>query len=324
MPKHHITREERVKIEAWKDAGETNGDIAKYLGRHRSNIGRELKRNIPSGKQKYKGITADHERLERRTKTNQQLRKLIPESMLAKTIEAGIRKYWSPEQIVGRMKLEHPKEPSVCHETVYQYIYAQKPELKKFLRCRKGKYRRRYGTRIREKRRGEAKKKRIDTRPAIIEKRSRIGDWEGDTIVGAEKTKHILTHVERKSGLLAADKVDRVTAEHVRKITTKRFKKIPKRKRHTITYDNGVTFEEHETLERDLDVDVYFAYPYHSWERGTNENANGLLRQFIPKGSTFQNITQQKIDRYVKLINTRPRKRHGYRTPQEIYTGVAI
>lgn len=324
MPKYHITREERVKIEAWKDAGETNGDIAKFLGRDRSNIGRELKRNIPSGKKKYKGVTADNERLKRRKEVNQIHRKLVSGSSLANVVEAGIQKYWSPEQIMGRMRLDHTEEDSVCHETIYRYIREEKPTLKKFLRCRKGKYRRKYGTRIREKRREDAKKKRIDTRPDIIEKRSRIGDWEGDTIVGAEKTKHILTHVERKSGVLAADKVDHATAEHVRKITTKRFKKIPKKKRHSITYDNGVTFEEHEKLEHDLSIDVYFAYPYHSWERGTNENANGLLRQFIPKGSPFQNITQQKIDRYVKLINTRPRKRHGYHTPQEIYSGVAI
>jgi IS30 family transposase len=324
MPKHHITREERVKIEAWNDVGETHGEMAKLLGRHRSSIGRELKRNIPSEKKKYKGVTADHERLHRRKVANQSHRKLVSGSAMAKTVETGIKQYWSPEQIMGRMRWEHPEEDTVCHETIYRYLYEEKPELKKYLRCRKGKYRRKHGTKQREKRREDAKKKRIDTRPALIETRSRIGDWEGDTIVGAEKTKHILTHVDRKSGLLLADKVDHATAEHVRTITTKRFNKIPKKKRYSVTYDNGVTFEEHEKLEQDLSIDVYFAYPYHSWERGTNENTNGLLRQFIPKGSPFQCITQRKIDQYVKLINNRPRKRHGYHTPQEIYSGVAI
>lgn len=319
MPTHHITREERVQIEGWRASGETNGDIARLLGRHRSTIGRELKRNTAPLKKRYIGITADHERLKRRAMANASLKKIIPGSTLAERINEGIRKYWSPEQVVGRMKKEHPHDDSVCHETVYTYIYEERPELKRYLRCRKGKYRRRYGTKRRETRREEAKKKRIDTRPKIIERRSRVGDYEGDTIVGAEKTEHILTHVDRKSRRLFADKVSKATAENVRKITVKRFKKIPKKKRHSVTYDNGVQFEEHERLERDLNLDVYFAYPYHSWERGTNENTNGLLRQFFPKGSSFKDVTQRKIDRVVKLINTRPRKSLGYRTPLEVF-----
>ena len=320
MPYQHITREERVKIEAWKQAGESNGDIARFLGRSRSTIGRELKRNGNL----YKALPAERRRIEVRRASNATRRKILAGSALAKYIEEGIKKYWSPEQVSGRMKRDHPNKPSVCHETIYKYIYKEQPELKKYLRCRKGKYRRRYGTKIREKRREEAKKKRIDVRPAIVEYRSRIGDWEGDTIVGKEKIKHILTHVDRKSGLLLADKVERATAEQVRKITTRRFKKIAKKKCHTITYDNGVQFAEHETLERDLQIAVYFAHQYRSWERGTNENANGLLRQFIPKGSPFQNITKQKLDRYVKLINTRPRKRHNYLTPLEVFKGIAV
>lgn len=324
MPKYHITREERVKIEAWKVSGETNGAIAKYLGRHRSTIGRELGRNKALGKTRYKGITADHIRLERRSGANQGLRKLVPESGLTKKIEEGIKKYWSPEQVVGRMRREHPRGSSVCHETVYRYIRRAKPELKQYLRCRKGNYRRRYGTGIREKRREEAKKKRIDTRPKIIEKRSRLGDLEGDTIVGSEKTEHIQTLVDRKSGKLYADKLETATAEKTRKATTVRFKKLPKKKCLTITYDNGSLFAEHEALERDLQISVYFAYPYHSWERGTNENTNGLLRQFVPKGSPFKDVTQTKLNHFVKLINTRPRKRHGYLTPLEVERGVAI
>lgn len=320
MQYQHITRDERVKIEAWKQAGESNKEIARLLGRSCSTIGRELKRN---GKI-YNAKKAERRRMEVRKVANEERRKIVVGSELAKKIEEGLKKYWSPEQVSGRMRKENPNGISVCHETIYKYILAKKPELKKFLRCRKGKYRRRYGTGTREKRREEAKKKRIDTRPQIVETRSRIGDWEGDTIVGKEKTKHILTHVDRKSGLLLADKIERATAEQVRKITTRRFKKIAKKKRYTITYDNGIQFSEHEALERDLEIFVCFAFPYHSWERGTNENTNGLLRQFVPKGSPFQNVTQQKLDRYVKLINTRPRKRHGYLTPLEVFMGVAV
>jgi len=320
MPYQHITREERVKIEAWKRSGESNGNIAKFLGRHCSTIGRELNRN----KQKYRAVPAEHRRIEVRKTANASRKKIIAGSDLAKYIEERLRKYWSPEQIVGRMKRECPDEPGICHETIYKYIRKEKPELEKYLRCRKGRYRRRYGTKIREKRREEAKKKRIDMRPDIAKERLRIGDWEGDTIVGKEKTKHILTHVDRKSGLLLADKVEQATAEQVRKITTRRFKRIAKKNYHTITYDNGIQFNEHQALERDLNIDIYFAHPYHSWERGTNENTNGLLRQFIPKGSYFERISKRKLDRYVKLINTRPRKRHDYLTPQEIFDGVAV
>lgn len=324
MPKYHITREERIQIEAWKVAGETNGAIAKYLGRHRSTIGNELKRNMAPGKKKYKGVTADHLRLERRNEANQTHRKIIPGSSLAETVEEGIKKYWSPEQVAGRMRRKNSKGSFVCHETVYRYIYDEKPDLKKYLRCRKGKYRRRYGTKQREIRREDAKKKRIDTRPIIIEKRKRLGDLEGDTIVGAEKTEHIQTLVDRKSGKLYADKLGHATAEVTRKATTSRFKRLSKKKCLTITYDNGSLFSEHEALERDLNINVYFAYPYHSWERGTNENTNGLLRQFLPKGSPFKDVTQTKLNHFVRLINTRPRKRHNYLTPLEVDAGVAI
>lgn len=317
MSYQHITYQERVKIEAWKEAGNTNGDMAKFLGRSRSTIGRELSRN----KNRYRADRAEKQRKTIRQEANQRLRKIIPGSAMEKWIGEGINKYWSPEQTIGRKRRENPEAASVCHETIYRYIYKFKPEWKEFLRCRKGRYRRRYGTKKMDKRREEAKKKRIDMRPAIVETRSRIGDWEGDTIVGAKMSEHILTHVDRKSGFMLADKVEHATAENVRKITTRRFKKIPKKKRHTVTYDNGSTFEEHAALERDLGIDVYFAYPYHSWERGTNENANGLLRQFVPKGSSFHDISQRKLNGHLRIINTRPRKRHDYLTPQEIYSG---
>lgn len=319
MPYNHITHEERVKIEAWKEAEETNGDIARLLGRSSSTIGGELKRTVGT----YNARQAQRRCIETRKTANAEPRKIIADSPLAKYIERRIRKYWSPEQIVGRRDKEKPQEVQVFHETIYTYIYKVKPELKRFLRCRKGKYLRRYGTKIREKRREEAKKKRIDMRPEIVEQRNRIGDWEGDTVVGQEKVQHILTHVDRKSGLLLADKVEKAAAENIRKITVRRFQKIAKEKYLTIIYDNGVQFAEHKALEQDLDIDVYFAYPYHSWERGTNENTNGLLRQFVPKGSCFQGVTQQQLDRYIKLINSRPRKRLGYRTPLEVFDGVA-
>ena len=246
---------------------------------------------------------------------------MVPGSPVATAVIKGIKRYWSPEQVAGRLKRRYRGKTVVCHETIYRYLYADARELLPYLRCQKGKYRRRRGTRTRAKQREEAKKKRIDRRPKIVEKRQRLGDWEGDTIVGKEKTQHILTHVDRKSGLLLADKVAVATSEQVRNIVVQRFARVPKKKQHTITYDNGVQFADHETIEREAQLDVYFAYPYHSWERGTNENTNGLLRQFFPKGSAFATVTQTQISRAVSLINHRPRKRHHYLTPAEVFAG---
>jgi len=320
----HFNREERIRLSALKQAGLSNIGIARELRRDVATIGRELNRNRSPEKSRYLPGRAQELYNERRTNANQQFHKIIPGSKLEEYIIKKLKKYWSPEQIAGRIKREKLFKVNIVHETIYQYIYYDKPELKKYLRCTKGKYRRRYGTKIREKQREEAKKKRIDERPVIIENRERIGDWEGDTIVGGEKTTHVLTHVDRKSGKLMADKASNISAEAIRKITVKRFNTLPKKKRKSITYDNGVQFNEHETTERDLKIPIYFAYPYHSWERGTNENTNGLLRQFLPKKSAFKNITQQKLDRFVKLINTRPRKRHNYATPDEVFEGVAL
>ena len=157
-------------------------------------------------------------------------------------------------------------------------------------------------------------------RPDIINERERIGDWEGDTIIGKERTKRILTHVERKTGYLIADFLPTVSAEIVAEKIAQRFKKLPRQKRHSITYDNGTEFSSHEIIERKTNATVYFANPYHSWERGTNENTNGLLRQFFPKGSSFATITEEDVERAVKLLNRRPRKRLEFSTPYEIFS----
>ncbi len=189
----------------------------------------------------------------------------------------------------------------------------------KYLRCQKGKYRRRYGTRIREKQREALKKRRINRRPEIINERARIGDWEGDTIIGRDRKPAILTHVERKSGLVLADKLERATAEATKQKTIARFGRISKDRKHTITYDNGSSFSAYEATEQETGLTIYFAFPYHSWERGSNENANGLLRQFFPKKSVFATITQKDIQKAVRLLNNRPRKRLNYSTPYEVF-----
>lgn len=313
----HIKPDDRVELAILLRAGHKKSEIARLLGKHPSSISREIKRNS-TDKGRYNCFLAKKNTRTKRLNANKRFRKLRRNKKLKRYIERKLKKYWSPEQIAGRLKLRYGKT-IICHETIYQFIYKQREDLKKCLRCQKGKYRKRYGTKKRERTREETKKKRIDTRPEIVETRQRLGDFEGDTIVGKGKSGRILTHVDRRSGYLLADKLERGLAEITRKTTTKRFTSLPRGKKFTITYDNGVEFSEYELIERETKMDVYHAYPYHSWERGTNENTNGLLRQFFPKKSSFKEVTQKKLEKMVSLINHRPRKRLNYLTPHEVF-----
>ena len=320
MSYNHITSFQRNEISALLRAGLKQNKIAELLEKTPSAICQELKRNPADNKTGYDARIAKEKTKGRRIRANERFKKAENNEWIRRYIVRNTKKYWSPEQISGRIKRKWPDDRSrhIGKDSIYEYLYNERKDLVRYLRCQKGKYRRRYGTRIREKQREEHKKKRIDKRPKIVEKRGRIGDWEGDTIVGKDKS-HILTHVDRKSGYAMADKLVRGLAELTRIKTQERFSKLPKNKRHTITYDNGSTFAEHELTEKKAGVNIYFAWPYHSWERGCNENFNGLLRQFFPKKSSFAIVTQEQIEKAVKLINNRPRKRLGYLTPNEVF-----
>lgn len=321
MSHSHITSFQRNELSVLLRAGLKQKDIAKLLGKTPSAICQELKRNPANTKTGYSAKVAKENTVNRRIEANKRFRKIENNKWIKRYIIRSIKRYWSPEQIAGRIKKKWPdkKERHIGKDNIYEFIYTERKDLVKYLRCQKGKYRRRYGTRIREKQREKMKKKRIDKRPKEVETRERIGDWEGDTIVGKERTIHILTHVDRKSGYGLADKLDIAKAIPTKLKTIERFKRIPKNKKHTITYDNGTTFSEHEMTEKKTEIDIYFANPYHSWERGCNENFNGLLRQFFPKKSSFANIKQEEIENVVKLINNRPRKRLNYMTPAEVF-----
>lgn len=321
MSHKQLNSKERIVLEKLICSNLRQKEISEILGRHKSTISKELARNKDKNGN-YSVKTAKKKLKNRRTKANQKFKKLTSKSSLKQYVIRKLKKYWSPQQIAAKLS---QKELKLCHETIYQFVYNERPDLRKYLRAKKGKYRKRHGTLNREKLREEAKKRRIDTRPVIVEKRARIGDWEGDTIRGGDKKSAILTHVDRKSGYLIANRLERAFAEKVRTITIAEFSKLSKNKLHTITYDNGCEFAEHETTETWLKIAIYFAYPYHSWERGTNENTNGLLRQFFPKGTDFTKITDFDLQTVVKLINNRPRKRLQYHTPQEVFSGkVAI
>ena len=317
----HISSFQKNELSGMLRVGAKQKDIARVLNKHRSTIWRELQRNKTDTKFGYNAGLAKKSTKQKRIIANSRFRKIENNKWLREYISRKLKLYWSPEQISGRLRIDYfnCRDKQVGKDSIYKYIYTERKDLVKYLRCQKGKYRRCYGTRIRIKQREEAKKKRIEMRPEIVESRGRIGDWEGDTIVGGEKTIHILTHVDRKSGLLLADKLERATAEITKQKTIERFSRIPKAKKKTITYDNGSTFASHEMTEKKTNIDIYFANPYHSWERGCNENANGLLRQFFPKKSSFAIVKQNEIEKVVRLINNRPRKRLNYKTPAEVF-----
>lgn len=313
----HITNDQRNEISALKRSGHKQKDIARLLHKDPSAISRELKRN-KSDSGRYLARGAKLKTKARRVKANARFKKIERDANLRKYIVKKLKKYSSPEQISGQWNRSHQIQ-QIGKDTIYKFVYEKRKDLVKYLRCQKGKYRRRYGTRIREKRREESKKRRIDTRPAVINLRQRIGDWEGDTVRGNGASGHIITYVERKSGYLVAGKVEHATMKNINAFTIKEFKKIARGKRLSITYDNGSEFSGYDIIEKQTGMTVYFAFPYHSWERGTNENTNGLLRQFYPKKSRFDAVTQEQLDSVVRLINNRPRKRLNYLTPYEIF-----
>ena len=316
MAYSHIIKEERFKIQSWLEIGMSQQDIAIRLGKDTSALSREISRNT-NASGKYTAGLADRASHKRRRDGKKRSRKLIKDKKLRRAVLSLLGKKKSPEQIAGRRKRQGKNY--VVHETVYNYIYNYAPEWKIYLRQKKGKYRRRHGTEDRENRREEAKKRRIDKRPAIVELRTEIGHWEGDTIKGKEKTTGIATHVERVSGYGIGDKLDHVTALNLKQKTVQSFARIPKDKKKTETLDNGVEFSEYEIMEKETGMQIFFAYPYHSWERGTNENFNGLLRQYFPKGTPFATITQNDVNWAIRELNHRPRKRLNYLTPHEVF-----
>jgi transposase, IS30 family len=311
-----FTRDSRVELAILLNAGKNQAECSRILGMNRSNIGREIESNKDADGV-YRGGHAHKKALSRRKKAKEKYQKIENDLKLKKYIIQKLKLYWSPEQIAGRLKRTHGKT-LVCHETIYSFIYQKRPDLVTCLRHQKNKYRRKRGTHVRIQNNKISKIRPITTRPKIVETKRRIGDWEGDTIVGKEKKQRILTYTERKSGYGMAEKLDEVTAEIVQEKTISLFNQLPKNKRHTLTRDNGIEFGDYDhTLERRTGMEVYRATPYHSWERGSNENWNGLLRQFFPKGLMFATITQYDVEHAVRMLNNRPRKRFGFKTPWE-------
>ena len=308
-----LTLSKRYHISTLNKQGYSQKYIAQEVDVHPSTISRELRRN----RDMLRGYNAEIAQIKSTKVEMQKKKRFSLTKTIQKYIRAKLKQDWSPEQISGRMKLD--TGVSVVHETIYRYIYSNKAnggKLYTYLRhknkkyhCRSNDYRSR-GTII--------DRVMIDKRPQIVEKKSRIGDWEIDTVVGKDHKGFLVTVVDRKSKFTL---IKNVVSKHAQVVTEALIEMITPLKgiTHTITSDNGKEFAHHKEVAAALDTDFYFANPYHSWERGLNEHTNGLIRQYLPKKSVFIGVSKEEIIMIQNRLNHRPRKVLNYKTPYEVF-----
>lgn len=316
MKYQQITTEERYTLSILRKQGFSISQIAIFMGRHRSSIYREINRNICVRDGHYRAYEADSNTRGRRKRSRRNRHYSEDDFRLVRKL---LRQKMSPEQIVGyirRFKLMHRR---LSHETIYQYIWRDKARggklwmhLRQSCKCRRKRYKA-YDSRGRL-----SNKRHITERPASVETRQYKGHWEIDTVHGRGSNHCIVTLLERKTGYVMIGKLtDKSTASLNKKTIslinrdTDNFK--------TITADNGTEFHQYHKIEKCCNAKFYFANPFHSWERGSNENINGLIRQYLPKTESMANLTQQQCNQIADKLNRRPRKRHGYKTPEEMY-----
>ena len=311
----HLNIDERESILKMRSEQKNVTHIAELIGRNKDTISRELSRNLSSTGD-YKPHLAQRYYNKRRDASKQPYR-LEKDSKLRQYIRKKLKQYWSPEQIA--CVLRRDRKIDVSPVTIYSWIKRDKAEggkLYKFLRQGHRKRRKKHGS---SDKRGQIPDKRpISERPKAVDKRQEFGHWEGDTVVGKSNGSFVATHVERKSRYLLVGRTDDKSAESMNSTTRRLFRKISRSKRKTMTFDNGKEFAGFKELEKSVGFCCYFADPYSSYQRGTNENTNGLLRQFFPKGTDFNEISNEEIDKAAVLLNNRPRKCLNYRTPHEV------
>ncbi len=312
----NLTYEQRCEIEMLIKLQYNVADIAKLVGVHNSNIYRELARNSSSNGYKAR---AAHKMAKDRAKKAGQAGKKDPK--ILKAAEDKIKIGWSPEQISGRFKGE--KSFSISHQTIYKHVHEDTKNggyLHKYMRSQKKK-RKPYGTGKKDKR-GQIKNRvGIENRPEIVELKTRHGDWEGDLIIGKNHQQAMVTLVDRVTKKALIGKVLSKEADEVRRVVCEL---LEGKTVHTVTFDNGKEFSGHEKMAEKLNCKVYFADPYSSWQRGLNENTNGLIRQYFPKGSCFKGIKAKDVKNVENALNNRPRKTLGYLTPNEVYSGAKL
>lgn len=295
-------------------------EMARRLNRDPSTISREVKRNTPESRRVYMSHLAQ-ERYETR-KRIVRVRPRLKNKKIVDYVELHLKEDWSPEQISGRWNRTH-KKMTISHEAIYQYIYLKtKPgvegDLRKYLR-RKHKRRNRKKVPFKTVKTTIPNRVSIELRPKEVEERKAPGHWEGDSIVSGKNTAGLNTLVERKTKLVRIKKLNRKTAAETNRAVVSSLGAYPKKLRQTLTMDNGVENSGHETITRLIDISCYFANAYHSWERGTNENTNGLIRYYFPKGTDFATVSDEDIKRVENILNNRPRKCLNYLTPNEVF-----
>jgi IS30 family transposase len=300
--------------------GKSQAQIARCLGRHPSTISRESKRNTNCDGRYLPQVADIQARLRRRAHIR---RPKIGNGRLMAHVEDKLRCRWSPQQIAGRLCAAPPRAfdgATISHTTIYRWIWAcpeRAQRFKPYLRVAWKKRRKPYG---KPSKRGQIPDRvSIDERPDIVAERRRLGDWEGDTMVGKSRSGYVATCVDRTSRYLVARKLKTCSAKQLKLGLHDAMRRLPVAKRKTLTTDNGKEFACHKDLTRLLGVAVYFAHPYSSWQRGTNENTNGLLRQYVPKKMDFSQLTDWQLASYVWQLNNRPRKCLNYRTPAEVF-----
>lgn len=316
MTYRQLTEGDRYMLSALRKQGVSMNKIAEQLGFHRSTIGREIKRNSCRIDGAYRPSKAQRRTTARRSRSRRNHQFGKQDYQLVCDL---LRTEWSPEQISGRLREDG--RLSISHETIYRYVWQDKRKggtLHLHLRSASKQRRKRY--RSKDSRGRLIGKRHISERPTAIDERLTIGHWEIDTVMGHGDKNCIVTMVERKTGYLLIGKLKARTAQQLSQRT------IDLMARHaipfvTVTADNGTEFHDYEVIEAETGVCFYFATPYHSWERGSNENANGLIRQYLPKRKSMASLTQQQCEAIAYKLNTRPRKRLGFKTPQEYLYG---
>ena len=313
MKYKQLEADERFLISAMRLRGESHAEIARLLGRHRSTVGREVERNRAPYDGVYRSARAQ-EKAHARLKRTRRKTQYTAEDL--RWVDTLLKEKWSPEQIAGYLKSRG--ELKISHETIYRHIWRDKKKggtLHTHLRWGQKQRHKRY--RSRDSRGRLAGKRHITERAACIEERSRIGDWEIDTVHGSGRDS-IVTLVERRTGYLLVGKVSALTVEETNRATIELMGRYPGWFK-TITSDNGTEFHGYAEIEKATGVMFYFATPHHSWERGTNENTNGLIRQYLPKRTCMANLDQEDCDQIAEKLNQRPRKRHGFNTPNQAF-----
>ena len=308
MPQH-LTFQERGVLYRLNKAKRPKAEIAAALGRNRSTIYRELNRN--TGGRGYRPKQAQRKADRRRLRCRRRTKMSDPK--LKRYVTAALKKKWSPDEIAGRSRRAFPRQPEcqVSHQTIYTWLENEAPELRVHLR--------RGHRRSKPETRGKlAGCVSIEGRPKAVDSKRRYGDWEGDTVVSPGRRSAVVTMVERKSKYLRVRKTASLKSARTMASVCRGMRDLPEALLRTMTLDNGKEFAQHERLTERLGLDIYFAHPYASWQRGLNENTNGLLRQFFPKGTDFACVSYRQVARAEKLLNERPRKSLGYKTPSEI------